>query len=85
MTLDALHQKVDAISGQVADIRVMSGRIEADLLHHIKRTDLLETRVEQFSAVVDRAKGVGTAVSALGWMLATAATLLEMWRAMRGH
>jgi hypothetical protein len=80
----SLEEKVDGIVEHVADLRVNVARITTSLETHIKRTNLLEARVEQFNKTVQRAQGLGIAVGALGWLIATAAALSEIWRALHG-
>jgi hypothetical protein len=81
MDLARLEAKMDTIGSNVADLRVSTARMAESLDIHVKRTDLLETRVEQFG---DRVKGLGMAASILGWGLATAATVVELWRGLHG-
>lgn len=38
----------------VKEIRECQIRMEADLKYHIKRTDLLETRIESFEEIMER-------------------------------
>jgi len=80
---DRLENKVDGIVSDIADLRVTSARMADSLDMHIKRTDLLEHRVEQFNAAWQRLKGVWLAMSALGWLVATATTIAELLRAFR--
>lgn len=77
-----LEDKVDTLGDQIADVRVSMARMAVSLEEHVKRTNLLEDRVEAFNRTVQRAQGLGIAVGALGWLIATAAALLEIWRAL---
>lgn len=80
----SLEDKVDRLTSHVADVRVHMARMATSLEEHVRRTNLLENRVEQFSRAVQRAQGLGIAAAALGWLVGTAAALAEMWRALHG-
>jgi hypothetical protein len=79
-----LEDKIDQIAGQMADVRVSMAKMAVSLETHIRRTDLLEERIESFQRTVQKAQGLGIAVGALGWLIATAAALLEIYRALHG-
>jgi hypothetical protein len=80
--MSTVEQKIDALGEHIADLRVSSARMATSLEEHVRRTNLLETRVEQFARAAERAQGIGMAAGALGWVVATAAALLEIWRAV---
>jgi hypothetical protein len=79
---ERLEAKLDTVVRDIADIRVSHARMAESLEIHVKRTNLLEARVEQFGT---RVKGLSMAASILGWLLATAATLVELWRGFHVH
>ncbi len=80
--MHGLEQKIDALGEHIADLRVSAARMATSLEEHVRRTNLLETRVESFAKAAERAQGIGMAAGALGWVVATAAALLEIWRAL---
>jgi hypothetical protein len=51
--LISIDGKIDALKEQVYDISIVQTRIESDLKYHIKRTDLLETQVEEINKKVE--------------------------------
>ncbi len=78
----SIELKLDVLSEHIADLRVSSARMATSLEEHVRRTNLLESRVEQFAKAAERAQGIGIAAGALGWIVATAAALLEIWRTL---
>lgn len=50
--------KLDEISDKLSDINISIARIEVDIAHHIKRTDLLEKQVEPMKKHADELTGV---------------------------
>lgn len=47
-----LHDKVDSIREKISDIEIVQVKHEANLLEHMKRTDLAEQRVEMIEVEV---------------------------------
>jgi uncharacterized protein (UPF0335 family) len=56
------NDKLDKIIETLSEMKVVQATQASDLSHHIKRTDLLEERIEQFRAeikpVVDHVAGI---------------------------
>lgn len=50
--------KLDAILEKITQITVSIAKIEVDVAHHIKRTDLLEKQVEPMKKHADELSGV---------------------------
>lgn len=78
--LDRLENKVDSVQSHCAQIDVTLTKQAADVEHHIKRTDLLEYRVEQVAASIRPISEWQTRIKAIGWLvgfIATAAGILE--------
>jgi len=48
-----IDQKVDEVKDKLHGIEVIQSRMESDLKYHIKRTDLLENRVETINDKVE--------------------------------
>ena len=65
-----IHDKLDRMIETLSEIKVTQATQAVDLAHHIKRTDLLEERVEQVRAeikpVVDHVTGLRFMVRLLG-------------------
>jgi hypothetical protein len=80
--MSVIEQKLDTLSEHIADLRVSAARMATSLEEHVRRTNLLESRVEQFAKAAERAQGIGMAAGALGWIVATAAAILEVWRTL---
>jgi hypothetical protein len=47
-----LHDKVDSIKDKISDIEIVQVKHEANLLEHMKRTELAEQRVEMIEVEV---------------------------------
>jgi len=47
-----LHDKVDAIKDKINDVEIVQVKHEANLLEHMKRTELAEQRVEMIEVEV---------------------------------
>lgn len=53
-----LNDKIDEIIDKLASINVSIAKMEVDVAHHIKRTDLLEEQVEPMKKHADELAGV---------------------------
>jgi len=80
----SLDEKVDSIAADIGTIKITMAVNTSELALHVKRTDLLEAQVAKYERTVQRAQGLGIAAGALGWIIATAATLMEVWRGLHG-
>jgi archaellum component FlaC len=61
--LEKLEKKIDTLDVHLDGIKVILAKQQVGLDHHIKRTDLLEKRVEQVSSDL---KPVSTHVAVMG-------------------
>jgi hypothetical protein len=52
-----LFGKLDKISDDIVEIKVTLGRQESSIGYHIKRTDLLEEKVELLKEDISKSKG----------------------------
>ncbi|CAB4200160.1 hypothetical protein UFOVP1351_27 [uncultured Caudovirales phage] len=57
--LDRIEDKIDELNAWLGDIDSTLAKQEAQLEYHIKRTDLLEARVETVSRYVYMGVGIG--------------------------
>lgn len=53
---DNINNKLDRIGADVAEIRVIQARMEGELKHHIRRTDLAEENLSLLRAEVEPVK-----------------------------
>ena len=74
--LDSIHEKLDRIQADVHEIKVLDAVQNEQLKAHMKRSDLLEDRVEQVNnelkPVLDHVivvKGLFKVVGGVGFML----------------
>lgn len=54
----SVTMKLDAIMEKLAQVNISIAKIEVDVAHHIKRTDLLEKQVEPMKKHTDELAGV---------------------------
>lgn len=73
---DRLINKVDEIIEKLAEINISIVKIEVDVAHHIKRTDLLEEQVSPMKKHADELSGVVKFLKLLGIII----TLVEAIR-----
>ena len=71
MTDDQYEKLAEILSDMKADVRV----IQMDLAYHIKRTDILQTKMEDLDRDVTKLRGFFTIA---GWLVAGLATLLTI-------
>ena len=83
--LEPYVTKLDRIADDITEIRVTQGSQATDLAHHIRRTDLLEDRVEQLAvsiepvkAHVQQVRGVGIFLGVVLTVIGIAAALLKL-------
>ncbi len=82
---DRIENKLDIVQSHSSSVDVTLARQAADIAHHIRRTDLLETRLEQVAADikpikdhVTRIKGMGAFVVGLGIALGVFKALMDV-------
>ena len=83
--LDYIITKIDKITEDINDIKVLDAEQNAQLAQHIKRSDLLETRVEQVHAEikpiqthVDMVKGGLKLIAIIGTIVGILVAIKEL-------
>jgi len=83
--LEKLYDKQEKMSEDMSDIKVILGKQEENIAHHIKRTDLLEENIkllkEEISPVkehVHRAEGALKLIGTLGVLATVGKFLYEL-------
>lgn len=71
-----LEDKIDKISDDISEVKVTLARNTVSLEEHVRRTNILEDKVEPMRKDIDMAKG---AIAFIG-LLATIATIIALFR-----
>lgn len=71
-----IEDKIDKISDDISEVKVTLARNTVSLEEHVKRTNILEARVEPMRKDIDMVKG---AIALIG-LLATIATIAALFR-----
>lgn len=72
---DLLVSRLDKLDEKVEDARTTLAGQASDIAHHIRRTDALETRVEQVAAEVQPLKDLASRFKGAAGLVALIATL----------
>jgi chaperonin cofactor prefoldin len=56
--LERIENKVDVLSDKLSDTNIILAKQHESLVHHIKRTDLLEKQIRPIQTHIDRVQGV---------------------------
>lgn len=83
-SLDRVEEKLDKVAERIGSIETTLAVQAQSLAHHVKRTDLLEARVEQFQEAKLQLTGAQKAAIAAGGLVSVALTAVEIYRLLRG-
>ncbi len=79
---DKIHGKLDSVQHTQGEIRTTQAEQAKDIQHHIKRTDALESRVEQVAEEIKPVKDHVSMVRGVGAFLAVVATVVGLVAAL---
>ena len=69
-TLNRLDDKLDKVKEDTTDIKVSQVKNTSDIEYHIKRTDILETKVDHLMTIDNRVKWTASAIVGIASALA---------------
>lgn len=82
--LDRIEHKVDEGRAHLSQVDVTLAKQAADVEHHIRRTDLLETRVEQIATDVRPIREHVLYLRGIGWFLVALAGVASAVATLKG-
>lgn len=81
--LDKFDEKLDKIKDDQAEIRRVQAEQAKDITHHIKRTDLLETQIEDIADKVEPLKEHLARLKGVAWFLGACAATVAAIEAIK--
>jgi len=86
--IEKLHDKLDAVQEIQGEIRTVQAEQAKDISHHIRRTDVMEARIEQVATELEPVETHVKQIRAVGWFIGVcaaavgvAATLWQLFTA----
>jgi len=71
--IEKVHDKLDTLQEVQSEIRTVQAEQAKDISHHIRRTDIMEVRIEQVADALEPVETHVKQIRAVGWFIGVCA------------